>query len=350
MAAQKAEQARLAKRDRRPERRGADQARCEGGKELAAEEKRITQLRGGGDRAELAYQRRRLPPNVLLMEQPIVQRPVVLSVRRLLEAPLCTGAGKSAAELKATATMLELSLTMMKMDEPGDGFADGDRTPAYLRGAGALLLRLINVRDGRNGRAFGWDRMRPLDRNYYSARYDAAPHFYEDGCWSCAVRCSWKTGAAMSWSTRSARSARTDRRGTSGSCAGALAGADFPKRCGLALAGWARLARSGLCLVGRVCESRTAWRSRVFPDELPGLVGRRGEPGLAVGLRRSYGDNAPRHPKGRVIDMSGLDRLIAFDRETGIGTSFEAGISLLAAAARARACVPSCRRRRGRGS
>src|SRR6202008_4001666 len=50
------------------------------------------------------------------------------------------------------------------------------------------------------------------------------------------------------------------------------------------------------------------------------------EPGLAVGLRRSYGDSNL-NPGGRVIDMTGLDRVMSFDRETGIIRA-EAGVSL----------------------
>ncbi|MDZ4761009.1 MAG: FAD-binding oxidoreductase [Alphaproteobacteria bacterium] len=49
-------------------------------------------------------------------------------------------------------------------------------------------------------------------------------------------------------------------------------------------------------------------------------------PGLAIGLRRSYGDSGL-NPGGRVIDMTGLDRLIAFDRSTGVMRG-EAGVSL----------------------
>ena len=46
---------------------------------------------------------------------------------------------------------------------------------------------------------------------------------------------------------------------------------------------------------------------------------------LAVGLRRSYGDSCL-NSSGRLVDMRGLDRLIAFDPKTGILRA-EAGIS-----------------------
>lgn len=65
-----------------------------------------------------------------------------------------------------------------------------------------------------------------------------------------------------------------------------------------------------------------------FRDALPRVVSALSadRPGLAVGLRRSYGDSAL-NPGGRLIDMTGLDRLISFDRETGLVRA-EAGISL----------------------
>lgn len=45
-----------------------------------------------------------------------------------------------------------------------------------------------------------------------------------------------------------------------------------------------------------------------------------------MGLRRSYG-GSNLNPGGRVIDMTALDRLIAFDRDTGVMRA-EAGVSL----------------------
>lgn len=72
--------------------------------------------------------------------------------------------------------------------------------------------------------------------------------------------------------------------------------------------------------------ARPAWR-----QDLPGLVaaGRERFPSLlAVGLRRSYGDSVL-NPAGGVIDMTGVDRMIAFDPANGIlradaGLSFDA--------------------------
>ncbi len=69
-----------------------------------------------------------------------------------------------------------------------------------------------------------------------------------------------------------------------------------------------------------------AWR-----DELPGLVSRGRSAGLnilASGLRRSYGVSGL-NPDGLLIDMTGLDRVIAFDPATRI-LSAEAGISVAA--------------------
>src|ERR1700754_2130205 len=79
---------------------------------------------------------------------------------------------------------------------------------------------------------------------------------------------------------------------------------------------------------GRVTRAPHLVAKPYFPDELPELVRGLAEdgPGLAVGLRRSYGDSNL-NPDGRVIDMSGLDRLISFDRDTGLVRA-EAGISL----------------------
>lgn len=69
-----------------------------------------------------------------------------------------------------------------------------------------------------------------------------------------------------------------------------------------------------------------------FRDELPGaLAGRDGRSVLAVGLGRSYGDSVL-NSEGCLIDMSGLDRVIAFDSETG-RLRAEAGMSLDAALA-----------------
>lgn len=79
---------------------------------------------------------------------------------------------------------------------------------------------------------------------------------------------------------------------------------------------------------GRVIREPHKMARPRFPDELGALARdlNPAEPGLAIGLRRSYGDSNL-NPGGRVIDMSGLDRIIAFDRETGVMRA-EAGVSL----------------------
>lgn len=64
-----------------------------------------------------------------------------------------------------------------------------------------------------------------------------------------------------------------------------------------------------------------------FPDELDSILeGRRQDLMLPVGLMRSYGDSNL-NPGRRLIDMTGLDRLIAFDEKTGILTC-DAGVAL----------------------
>lgn len=79
---------------------------------------------------------------------------------------------------------------------------------------------------------------------------------------------------------------------------------------------------------GRVVKATHLVARPRFTDEIEGLLAGFSPdlPGLAVGLRRSYGDSNL-NPGGRVIDMSALDRLIAFDRETGVMRA-EAGVSL----------------------
>lgn len=83
-----------------------------------------------------------------------------------------------------------------------------------------------------------------------------------------------------------------------------------------AIASWGRVVRA----------SHSVARPR-FADELPALITATGDaPLLPIGLRRSYGDSNL-NPDGRVIDMTGLDRLISFDRATGLMRA-EAGLSL----------------------
>lgn len=79
---------------------------------------------------------------------------------------------------------------------------------------------------------------------------------------------------------------------------------------------------------GRVVKSSHLVARPRFPDEVGSLVSSfsAAEPGLAVGLGRSYGDSNL-NPDGRVVDMTALDRLIAFDAEVGVMRA-EAGVSL----------------------
>lgn len=79
---------------------------------------------------------------------------------------------------------------------------------------------------------------------------------------------------------------------------------------------------------GRVVRAQHEVARPAFADEIPGLLAdlSPAKPGLAVGLRRSYGDSNL-NPDGRILDMTGLDRLIEFDRETG-RVRAEAGLSL----------------------
>lgn len=83
------------------------------------------------------------------------------------------------------------------------------------------------------------------------------------------------------------------------------------------LTSWGRIVRAP----HRVARPR-------FADELPALVSglSASDPALPIGLRRSYGDSNL-NPAGRLIDMTGLDRLIGFDRATGVVRA-EAGLSL----------------------
>ncbi len=79
---------------------------------------------------------------------------------------------------------------------------------------------------------------------------------------------------------------------------------------------------------GRVVRAPHRIAKPAYPDELDRLISSLTpeEPGLAIGLRRSYGDSNL-NPNGAVIDMTGLDAMIAFDRETGVIRA-EAGVSL----------------------
>ena len=87
--------------------------------------------------------------------------------------------------------------------------------------------------------------------------------------------------------------------------------------------------RRDLLSWGRVLRAdhhvaRPFWR-----DELPTLIGegtRDGRPILAIGSRRSYGDSVL-NPDGAILDMTAVDRAIAFDSKTRLLRA-EAGISL----------------------
>jgi FAD/FMN-containing dehydrogenase len=87
---------------------------------------------------------------------------------------------------------------------------------------------------------------------------------------------------------------------------------------------------------GRVLRARHAIAHPRWREELPALVAEGTEAErtlLAIGLRRSYGDSGL-NPDGAIIDMTGLDRPIAFDPETRLlraeaGISFEALLRLL---------------------
>jgi len=79
---------------------------------------------------------------------------------------------------------------------------------------------------------------------------------------------------------------------------------------------------------GRVLHARHDVARPRWRNELPALIAEGRQAGrqlLAIGLRRSYGDSGL-NPDGAVIDMVGLDRVIAFDPETRLLRA-EAGIS-----------------------
>lgn len=80
---------------------------------------------------------------------------------------------------------------------------------------------------------------------------------------------------------------------------------------------------------GRVLRARHEVARPQWRDELPALLDEGTEAGrklLAIGLRRSYGDSGL-NPDGAIIDMTRLDRAIAFDPETRLLRA-EAGVSL----------------------
>ncbi|WP_370677654.1 FAD-dependent oxidoreductase [Pleomorphomonas sp. PLEO] len=78
---------------------------------------------------------------------------------------------------------------------------------------------------------------------------------------------------------------------------------------------------------GRVRREPQRLAHPTFADQLSGLAVDATRPSrLATGLRRSYGDSCLNGP-GLLIDMTGVDRFISFDRDTGRLVA-EAGISL----------------------
>jgi len=78
---------------------------------------------------------------------------------------------------------------------------------------------------------------------------------------------------------------------------------------------------------GRVLRAPCDLARARFRSDLLALVTARHDNGLlAVGLGRSYGDSGL-NPGGDVIAMSGLDRVVSFDRETGVIRT-EAGLAL----------------------
>ena len=80
---------------------------------------------------------------------------------------------------------------------------------------------------------------------------------------------------------------------------------------------------------GRVVRQKQYVAHPNFRDELPRLiVAPERESKLATGLRRSYGDSCL-NGAGAVIDLTGLDRFITFDAQTG-RLRAEAGVSLSA--------------------
>jgi FAD/FMN-containing dehydrogenase len=89
------------------------------------------------------------------------------------------------------------------------------------------------------------------------------------------------------------------------------------------------LERDDVLSWGRVVRQRQYVAHPNFRDELPSLIAAPGwESKLAIGLRRSYGDSCL-NGAGAVIDLTGLDRFILFDAQTG-SLRAEAGVSLSA--------------------
>ncbi|MFL6799347.1 MAG: FAD-dependent oxidoreductase [Xanthobacteraceae bacterium] len=87
---------------------------------------------------------------------------------------------------------------------------------------------------------------------------------------------------------------------------------------------------------GRVLRARHHVRRPAWRDELPSTIAAAISAGrklLPVGLRRSYGDSAL-NPDGMLIDMTGLDRILAFDPARRLlraepGVSFDVLLNML---------------------
>ena len=78
---------------------------------------------------------------------------------------------------------------------------------------------------------------------------------------------------------------------------------------------------------GRIVREPQRVAKPLFRDDLPGLAKASADSSLlAVGLLRSYGDT-PLNSAGRILDMTGLGRFIAFDDDRGIVRA-DAGLSL----------------------
>ena len=90
------------------------------------------------------------------------------------------------------------------------------------------------------------------------------------------------------------------------------------------------LPRSDVLPWGRIPRTHMRVARPSFRDELDGLIadgsGRAKSCLLASGLRRSYGDSCI-NGGGAMIDMTGLDHFVSFDRATGLLVA-EAGVSL----------------------
>ncbi|WP_210331232.1 FAD-binding oxidoreductase [Methylocystis sp. H62] len=87
------------------------------------------------------------------------------------------------------------------------------------------------------------------------------------------------------------------------------------------------ISRNDVLSWGRVHRQLQEVAAPRFCDELPALLdGSASTSCLAIGLRRSYGDSCL-NSGGAVINMGGLDRLIAFDETTGMLRA-ESGASL----------------------